>query len=353
MRTFRASNPQFMQLSQCPRSSGAFEAANAPNLWSLEALVYIISLLFSLPQFFIFSVQRGPFEEDFYQCVTHGAYDAYWQEQLYTTTTLFLMFIIPLCILVATYLASFREISLNQQLFTTAPNTVLNASLYKRQKMLHRAKMKSFRMSVLIVLAFLICWTPYYAMMLIFIFLDPDEKFFIFSVQRGPFEEDFYQCVTHGAYDAYWQEQLYTTTTLFLMFIIPLCILVATYLASFREISLNQQLFTTAPNTSFRMSVLIVLAFLICWTPYYAMMLIFIFLDPDEKLEDDLQSAIFFFGMSNSLVNPLIYGFFHVLPRRRTLRRNSPCSEPTIPRESERNGHRKISNSSVCKFSNN
>nr|CAD7266062.1 unnamed protein product [Timema shepardi] len=27
---------------------------------------------------------------------------------------------------------------------------------------------------------------------------------------------------------------------------------------------------------------------------------------------EDLQSAIFFFGMSNSLVNPLIYGAFHL-----------------------------------------
>ncbi|GAB0094241.1 gonadotropin-releasing hormone receptor [Sergentomyia squamirostris] len=214
--------------------------------WRIVA-IYLISFIFSLPQFFIFSVQRGPFLEDFYQCVTHGAYDAFWQEQIYTTSTLILMFIIPLCLLVITYLASFREIALNEQLFTSAANTVLNASLYKRQKMLHRAKMKSFRMSVIIIVAFLICWTP-----------------------------------------------------------------------------------------------------------YYAMMLIFIFLNPDEKLEEDLQSAIFFFGMSNSLVNPLIYGFFHVLPRRRGLQRSVPPSaEATIVREGERNSQRKFSVSSIFKFSSN
>lgn len=32
------------------------------------------------------------------------------------------------------------------------------------------------------------------------------------------------------------------------------------------------------------------------------------------QLGDDLQDAIFFFGMSNSLVNPLIYGAFHLCP---------------------------------------
>lgn len=34
------------------------------------------------------------------------------------------------------------------------------------------------------------------------------------------------------------------------------------------------------------------------------------------QLGDDLQDAIFFFGMSNSLVNPLIYGAFHLCPGR-------------------------------------
>lgn len=35
-----------------------------------------------------------------------------------------------------------------------------------------------------------------------------------------------------------------------------------------------------------------------------------------RQLGDDLQDAIFFFGMSNSLVNPLIYGAFHLCPGR-------------------------------------
>ncbi|KAJ9586747.1 hypothetical protein L9F63_019685, partial [Diploptera punctata] len=38
-----------------------------------------------------------------------------------------------------------------------------------------RAKMKSLRISVVFVMAFIICWTPYYIMMIIFVFLNPDE----------------------------------------------------------------------------------------------------------------------------------------------------------------------------------
>lgn len=45
-----------------------------------------------------------------------------------------------------------------------------------RQKLIHRAKMKSLRISVAIVAAFIICWTPYYAVMIIFMFMDPDKR---------------------------------------------------------------------------------------------------------------------------------------------------------------------------------
>lgn len=47
---------------------------------------------------------------------------------------------------------------------------------HHRQDIFQRAKMKSLRISVIIVTAFVICWAPYYFMMITFIFLKPDEK---------------------------------------------------------------------------------------------------------------------------------------------------------------------------------
>ncbi|KAH8250996.1 hypothetical protein KR026_004090 [Drosophila bipectinata] len=162
-------------------------------------------------------------------------------------------------------------------------------------------------------------------------------QFFIFHVARGPFVEEFYQCVTHGFYTADWQEQMYATFTLVFTFLLPLCILFGTYMSTFRTISSSEKMFQgsklanystaklptqtnrqrlihKAKMKSLRISVVIIIAFLICWTPYYVMMIIFMFLNPDKRLGDDLQDAIFFFGMSNSLVNPLIYGAFHLCP---------------------------------------
>lgn len=44
-----------------------------------------------------------------------------------------------------------------------------------RRRLMHRAKTKSLRISVVIVAAFVIWWTPYYSMMIIFMFLNPDK----------------------------------------------------------------------------------------------------------------------------------------------------------------------------------
>ncbi|XP_065361121.1 neuropeptide SIFamide receptor [Calliphora vicina] len=171
-------------------------------------------------------------------------------------------------------------------------------------------------------------------------------QFFIFRVARGPFIEEFYQCVTHGFYTAEWQEQLYATFTLVFTFLLPLCILFGTYMSTFRTISNSEKMFqgsklagynsnkpTSQTNRqrlihkakmkSLRISVVIIFAFLICWTPYNVMMLIFMFWNPDKRFGEDLQSAIFFFGMSNSLVNPLIYGAFHLCPMKRKTSKKS------------------------------
>ncbi|KAG5306022.1 GNRHR protein, partial [Acromyrmex insinuator] len=119
------------------------------------------------------------------------------------------------------------------------------------------------------------------------------------------------------------------------MFLLPLAILITTYVSTVLTISRNRRnfkmdqiktytnidlnrrrLMNRAKTKSLRISVVIVAAFLIWWTPYYTMMIILLFINPDDHLSAELQNGIFFFGMSNSLVNPLIYGAFHLWPQR-------------------------------------
>ncbi|KAJ8718485.1 hypothetical protein PYW08_002722 [Mythimna loreyi] len=166
----------------------------------------------------------------------------------------------------------------------------------------------------------------------------------VFRVAQGPFIEEFHQCVTHGFYTQRWQEQAYTTLSLIFMFILPLVILVSTYVSTVRTIAKSEKVFKPevrrqekyftpdmnrrrlidrAKMKSLRMSVVIVAAFLIWWTPYYVMMIIFTFLNPDKDQSEELLSGIFFFGMSNSLVNPVIYGAFHLWPKKKRSHRHS------------------------------
>ncbi|XP_026325963.1 gonadotropin-releasing hormone receptor [Hyposmocoma kahamanoa] len=163
----------------------------------------------------------------------------------------------------------------------------------------------------------------------------------VFSVVRGPFVEEFEQCVTHGFYTERWQEQAYTTLSLVFMFVLPLLILVSTYVSTVRTIAKSEKVFKPevrrqekyltpdmnrrrlidrAKMKSLRMSVVIVAAFIIWWTPYYIMMIIFTFWNPDKNQSEELLSGIFFFGMSNSLVNPVIYGAFHLWPKKKLTR---------------------------------
>ena len=61
-------------------------------------------------------------------------------------------------------------------------------------------------------------------------------------MEKGPFYEEFYQCVTFGFYTEPWQEQLYTTFSLVCMFVLPLLVLISTYVSTVITISSEYQL---------------------------------------------------------------------------------------------------------------
>lgn len=89
---FRCSFPPFLEFNQ-----------TFCVIFFSNAFFFFVFFCLCHPQFFIFHVARGPFVEEFYQCVTHGFYTAVWQEQMYATFTLVFTFLLPLCILFGEY----------------------------------------------------------------------------------------------------------------------------------------------------------------------------------------------------------------------------------------------------------
>jgi len=64
-----------------------------------------------LRQMYIFRVVRGPFVDEFYQCVTFGAYTERWQEQLYSCLSVLLMYVVPLITMLTAYMLIFATIA--------------------------------------------------------------------------------------------------------------------------------------------------------------------------------------------------------------------------------------------------
>lgn len=63
-----------------------------------------------------------------------------------------------------------------------------------------------------------------------------------------------------------------------------------------------------------KMSIVIVLSFIICWTPYYLLGLWYWF-SPDDlegKVSHSLTHILFIFGLFNACLDPVIYGLFTI-----------------------------------------
>lgn len=53
--------------------------------------------------------------------------------------------------------------------------------LSNRQRIIQKAKARSLQISLVIIIAFLVCWIPYNIMMLIFMFWQPNDKVSLFN----------------------------------------------------------------------------------------------------------------------------------------------------------------------------
>ena len=101
-----------------------------------------------------------------------------------------------------------------------------------------------------------------------------------------------------------------------------------------------------ARTRTLRMTLIIVLAFVLCWTPYVFIVLLYqIDSDAAKNLDVGLRDTLFMFAVSNSCVNPLVYGSYAMNFRRiwkkyfksfsfRTCKRKDSNREPNESRRS-------------------
>ncbi|XP_061567528.1 putative gonadotropin-releasing hormone II receptor [Cololabis saira] len=153
---------------------------------------------------------------------------------------------------------------------------------------------------------------------------------FIFHAVTITFPENFTQCTTRGSFSTHWQETAYNMFTFSCLFLLPLAIMIICYTRIFIQISrkMTRKNFSSdephlrcsknnipkARMRTLKMSIVIVICFIVCWTPYYLLGLWYWFCpdDLEGKVSHSLTHILFIFGLFNTCLDPVIYGLFTV-----------------------------------------
>ncbi|KAM6980557.1 gonadotropin-releasing hormone II receptor-like [Aplochiton taeniatus] len=134
-------------------------------------VAWIMSLVLSFPQIFIFHNVTITYPEDFTQCTTRGSFVSHWQETFYNMFTFSCLFLLPLVIMITCYTRILIEISKRMTTDNLSSNEV---HLRRSKNNIPKARMKTLKMSIVIVMSFILCWTPYYLLGLWYWFFPKD-----------------------------------------------------------------------------------------------------------------------------------------------------------------------------------
>ncbi|XP_028305187.1 gonadotropin releasing hormone receptor 4 [Gouania willdenowi] len=122
-------------------------------------VAWTMSVVLSLPQMFIFHNVTITVPENFTQCTTRGSFDQRWQETLYNMFTFVCLFLLPLIIMIFCYTRILIEISSRMARTNLRSRDV---HLRRSHNNIPKARMRTLKMSIVIVTSFIVCWTPYY-----------------------------------------------------------------------------------------------------------------------------------------------------------------------------------------------
>ncbi|XP_058484592.1 putative gonadotropin-releasing hormone II receptor [Solea solea] len=151
-------------------------------------------------------------------------------------------------------------------------------------------------------------------------------QMFIFHNVTITYPANFTQCTTRGSFVTHWQETAYNMFTFSCLFLLPLVIMIVCYTRIFiqmtkRSLFSNQLSLRCSKNNipkarmrTLKMSLVIVICFIVCWTPYYLLGLWYWFFpdDLEGKVSHSLTHILFIFGLFNACLDPIIYGLFTI-----------------------------------------
>ncbi|XP_010829444.1 PREDICTED: neuropeptide S receptor isoform X2 [Bison bison bison] len=126
----------------------------------LIMIAWSLSFLFSIPTLIIFGKRKLSNGE--VQCWALWPDDSYWTP--YMTIVAFLVYFIPLTIISVIYAIVIRTIWVKSKAYETGISNCSDGKLctsYNRG-LISKAKIKAIKYSIVIILAFICCWSPYF-----------------------------------------------------------------------------------------------------------------------------------------------------------------------------------------------
>nr|BAX08060.1 V1b-type arginine vasotocin receptor [Aquarana catesbeiana] len=132
------------------------------HAYIMIAVTWIISSLLSLPQIFIFSLKEIEQHIGIVDCWADFRYP--WGAKAYITWTTISLFAVPVGILVVCYSLICCEIckNLKGKIQTSRQRQVMPSRVSSIQT-ISRAKIRTVKMTFVIVISYIICWTPFFS----------------------------------------------------------------------------------------------------------------------------------------------------------------------------------------------
>lgn len=120
---------------------------------------WIGAALCSVPQVIVFHEETHPNFTWYKQCVTYHSFANDFQEKVYNVSGMVFMYAFPLSVIIFSYASILLEIYRRTRNPGVA-DSVTRSSL----AFLGKAKVRTLKMTIIIVFVFFVCWTPYHVM---------------------------------------------------------------------------------------------------------------------------------------------------------------------------------------------
>ncbi|XP_050295995.1 adipokinetic hormone/corazonin-related peptide receptor variant I [Anthonomus grandis grandis] len=140
------------------------------------------AVICSSPQMFLFHVEHHPNITWYVQCVTYHSFPTYTHELAYNISGMIILYAFPLAVIIFSYASILLEI------FRRTRNPGCADSITRSSLgFLGKAKIRTLKMTIIIVFVFFVCWTPYHVMC-IWYWYDRDSALHVDQrIQRGLF----------------------------------------------------------------------------------------------------------------------------------------------------------------------